>query len=201
MAKKAHHQRQLQPVGNRSAQWDTCRGQQNRHRGNDRLTESEYFDIIGRKTGTLTSVSCELGAFFAGADASVVSAMGDYGISAGIAFQIIDDVLDLVGDRFEVGKTLGRDLTMGKLTLPTIHCLTYARAATATALRSAIIGDRDCDPRDVRSWLDETDSIEYAESTAASYVDQALNQLDRLPPGDARSSLATLAEFIVHRRY
>ena len=180
-----------------------CEGEllQNHLRGDDRLEEEEYFDIIRRKTGALTAVCCELGAFYAGADESVVQALYAYGMSAGVAVQIIDDVLDIVGDHRQVGKTLGRDLSLGKLTLPTIHCLSAADPGTASALRAVVAGKAPCQPRQLRQWLDEADSIEYAVSAATGYVEDALRKLDLVPPGDARSSLVAMAEFIVERRY
>lgn len=180
-----------------------CEGEllQDHQRGGDQLTESGYFDIIRRKTGVLTAVSCELGAHYAGAHESLVQAMRSYGMSAGVAFQIIDNVLDIVGDRRQMGKTLGRDLTLGQLTLPTIHCLVNAGPATATALRAALIGKTSCDGERLRGWLGETDSVSYAVSVANSHVADAIRQLDSVPPGDARTSLVAMAEFIVQRHF
>ncbi len=180
-----------------------CEGEllQNHLRYNDRLTESDYFEIIRRKTGALTAVSCELGAHYAGADAAVTAAMYAYGLSAGIAFQIIDDVLDLVGDQREVGKTLHRDLALGKLTLPTIHCLTHAAPDTARQLHDVVHGKAPWESGLIRAWLAETESVEYAESVASRCVGDALRQLELLPESDARTSLTTMAEFIVQRRF
>lgn len=180
-----------------------CEGEllQNRFCGNDRLSELEYFDIIRRKTGALTATCCELGAHYAGADQPLVQAMRAYGMSVGVAFQIIDDILDIAGDRRQVGKTLGLDLTLGKVTLPTLHCLMSASGATASALRAAVAGNGTCNREHVREWLAETGSIDYAVSIASDYVHDALRQLESVPAGDARQSLAALAEFIVERRY
>jgi octaprenyl-diphosphate synthase len=180
-----------------------CEGElvQNRRRGDATLSEADYFEIIRRKTGTLTAVACELGAQFAGADEATVAAMHSYGLSAGVAFQIMDDVLDIVGDPGTVGKTLARDLAGGKTTLPMIHCLRHARPATAEALRSAIVRPNpEADDR-LSDWLAETASVEYAVSTAREQVAMALQQLDLLPPSDARQSLVALAEFIIDRRF
>ena len=180
-----------------------CEGEllQNRHRGDTEMTQSVYFDVIRRKTGALTAVSCELGAWQAGADATVVRAMHRYGMSAGVAFQIIDDVLDLVGDRAKVRKTLSNDLAMGKLTLPTLHCRDTAEPDTAERLRAIVAGKAEPDADQLRVWLDRTDSIEYAVSVAREHVCDALAQLELLPPSDARTSLSALAEFIVHRQF
>jgi len=180
-----------------------CEGEllQNHHQGNPRLDETEYLEIIRRKTATLTAACCKLGAEHADADADVIAAMEAYGLSAGIAFQIIDDVLDVIGKPSQVGKTLGLDLDLGKATLPAIHCLTHATASTAKALISAlsrgtnISGDVLCD------LLNRTGSIDYAVSAARGYVKQAVDSLEVLPPSEARSALAALAEFIIARRF
>jgi len=180
-----------------------CQGEllQNYHRGADRLTEADYLDIIRRKTGALTATSCELGARYAGADETVIIGMHAYGLSAGTAFQIVDDILDVIGSPGMIGKTIGRDLAMGKPTLPTIHCLRKATRQTAASLREVLAGDVPYDRRRLREWLDETGSIDYAASVAADLVSDARRQLDMLPPSDARSCLDALAEFIVHRRF
>lgn len=180
-----------------------CEGEllQNREAGNDELTETQYLEIIQRKTGTLTAVACELGARAAGAGHYIVEAMAAYGLAVGTAFQIVDDVLDIVGDRCEVGKTLGLDLSLGKLTLAAIHALSTADARTRASLRAVVRGEAACDLGQLRAWLTETQSIDYALSVASDHVHRAIRQLDLLPPSDARSSLTALAEFIVHRRW
>ncbi|UCE59510.1 MAG: polyprenyl synthetase family protein [Phycisphaerales bacterium] len=180
-----------------------CQGEllQSQHRGNADLPEHIYLDIVGRKTGVLTAVACELGAHQAGADRTVVEAMRSYGMSAGIAFQIIDDVLDIVGDRGSVGKTLGLDLLMGKATLPTIHCLRNASDTTAAALRKVVGRAASVDGERLRAWLGETDSINYAVSCAKKHVADAIHNLGLLPHSDARASLTALAEFIVNRQF
>ncbi|MGL4554981.1 MAG: polyprenyl synthetase family protein, partial [Gemmataceae bacterium] len=93
------------------------------NRGNLDLTEAEYFDIIDGKTAELTACCCRLGAMYAGCPAEVVEAMARYGRYLGQAFQIADDLLDLVGDERTAGKSLGTDLEQGKLTLPLLHLL------------------------------------------------------------------------------
>ncbi len=180
-----------------------CEGElwQNHLRGCFDLSESQYFEIIRRKTGALTAVACELGAHFAGAEAELVESMRSYGMAAGIAFQIIDDVLDVVGDRSTVGKTLGRDASLGKPTLPTIHCLNNGDATTTSVVRSALTGGTPEQRDDLRGRLEQTGSIEYAVSTARRYVADALEQLERLAPSDSKTSLSAMASFIVERRF
>lgn len=180
-----------------------CEGEmlQNHHRGNAHLSEAMYLDIIRQKTGTLTATACELGAYCAGADPGVISALRSYGMSAGVAFQIIDDILDVAGDRIAVGKTLGRDLLMGKLTLPAIHCLKKSGPATSAAMTATLKGEAMPTAEQVHTWLNGTGSIAYALGIANKFVADALHELDILPASEARTSLASLAEFITQRRF
>ena len=180
-----------------------CEGEliQNEHRGDDRIDEGIYLDIVRRKTGVLTAGCCELGARYADADAATIDALHAYGLATGIAFQIIDDVLDITGDPSKVGKTLGLDLMLGKLTLPTIHGLANASPTTASALRNMLAGRAPVDPVRLVECLQETDSVEYAVSVAAGYVADAVHQLEPLPPSEAKSALTAMAEFIINRRY
>lgn len=180
-----------------------CEGEllQNHHRGDIELTEETYFEIIRRKTGALTAVSAELGAKFAGAGDGLVRSLSSYGMSAGVAFQIIDDVLDIVGDESRVGKTLGLDLAGGNLTLPVIHSLTHANRSTAAALRDLLGCARPGVSKPLRALLEQTQSIAYAVETARRCVEDAVSQLDLVPHSDAKQSLVAMAEFIVARQF
>jgi octaprenyl-diphosphate synthase len=180
-----------------------CEGElmQNQIRGGLDLSESDYLEIVRRKTAVLTAVSCELGAHLAAADASTVKAMYEFGEQAGIAFQIMDDVLDLIGDAEVVGKSLGRDLAQGKLTLPLIHALKYADPPTQTLLAGAVTGSLSPAAVEIVEALRASDSIEYAVSCAKKHVESALTLLETLPPGDARQSLIRLTEFIISRAF
>jgi octaprenyl-diphosphate synthase len=180
-----------------------CEGEllQNHHCHDLKVTEADYLEIIRRKTGALTAVSCELGAAYTGADEPIVKAFRDYGLYAGIAFQIVDDLLDLVGNAGEVGKTLGLDLHLGKLTLPTIHCLGNADQAIVAALTDALQGRSHPDRSHVYRWLQATSSIEYSRSVAESFVQNAIQRITVVLPSDAKSSLVALAEFITRRTF
>src|SRR5205807_2219056 len=89
-------------------------------RGNLDLSEDDYFAIIDAKTAELTSCCCRLGALYGGMDEEVVESLATFGRSLGMAFQIADDLLDLVGEERSAGKSLGTDLEQQKLTLPII---------------------------------------------------------------------------------
>src|SRR5206468_475198 len=104
-----------------------CEGelQQNVERGNFDLTEDAYLDIVDGKTAELTSCCCRLGALYSGMDDEAVERLAQYGRYLGLAFQIADDLLDLVGEERAAGKSLGSDLAQQKLTLPLIHMMRH----------------------------------------------------------------------------
>lgn len=179
-----------------------CEGEllQNHHRGNADLTIEQYMDLIARKTGALTATACELGAYHAGCDSRQIAAAHQYGLSVGVAFQIVDDVLDVTGDPQKVGKTLGIDLALGKLTLPTLHCLRESPADVCAALRNAVTHRREIDPTQLRRWLDQIGSIEFALKCASDHITEALSALSAFPESPARACLQTLAGFVVQRQ-
>ena len=117
-----------------------CEGEllQIEHRNDLALSEEMYYEIIRRKTGELTAASALLGAAFAGADETTATSLHRYGLLVGTAFQVQDDVLDLVGDSQRLGKTLGLDAEKQKLTLPLIHFLRTAPARHRELLRSLL---------------------------------------------------------------
>ncbi len=179
-----------------------CEGElmQNFHRGDAAMSESLYLDIIGRKTAALTAAACELGARYAGASDEVVAAARRYGYTAGLAFQIVDDVLDVVGTQDAMGKSLGRDFDLGKPTLPVLHCLANCTPDVRTELKHALAGSAGSLNGHLKAWLASTDSVAYAMEYARQLVSDALDSLGRVPSGDARTSLTAMAEFITQRQ-
>jgi octaprenyl-diphosphate synthase len=168
---------------------------------NCELSEDEYFEIITRKTAELIGTCCVLGARFAGADSETVGRMRQFGLSLGIAFQITDDLLDLTGDEAEAGKSLGRDVYKGKLTLPLIYHLRDCEPAERSRMRKLLGSDDPRRCRRIAALLQGSESLEAAQQVAASYVHEALAALSELPPSEARDSLRTMAEFVLERRY
>lgn len=186
-----------------------CEGEllQLANRNNWELDEPTYFQIIRRKTAALCGVSCRVGAMLSGATGRLTEALADYGMSLGVAFQIIDDLLDLTGDPAVVGKSLGRDLYKGKLTLPLIHHLHVTRqqqGRLAKALRElppdapAVLDGELL--QEVPQLLAATQSLDYARQRARQCVTAACNSLDELPPGLSREFLQQVAEAVVTRK-
>ncbi len=169
------------------------------NRNNWNLTREQYLTIVSRKTATLISVACMLGAKYAHADPATINALESYGMDTGVAFQIVDDILDLVGSEQEMGKTLGLDLDKGEVTLPVIHFLNTADSGGRAELKRLCTDPSAQHRAGIRDLL--KDSTEYAMVFAAQRVQSALACLERLPPSQAREALEAMAEFIVERRY
>jgi len=177
-----------------------CAGElrQTSERGNLELSEDDYFTIIDGKTAALTEVCGRLGAYFAGADSATVHALAEYGRELGLAFQIADDVLDLVGDEETAGKTLGTDLVQKKLTLPMIYLFDRLPAEQATALKRSIEQGRP-DGVAICRALRETGSIESAQARAEACAEAARRQLQGLPESPYREMLESIATWAVRR--
>jgi octaprenyl-diphosphate synthase len=169
------------------------------NRNNLDLDEATYIEIITRKTASLCATCCYLGATLAGASEGHVAALETYGRSLGIAFQIQDDILDIVGDADTVGKTLGIDIEKQKVTLPVIHFLRAAPAEHRKLLRS-LLGSKEADKIErIRNLILPSDSIPYARDTARRLVAKARSAIANLPNSDAKKVLDTMAEFVVTR--
>ncbi len=179
-----------------------CEGElmQIEHRGDFELSEAAYFEIIRRKTAALTSVCCELGAAAAEADDDVVERLAAFGLDLGIAFQIVDDLLDLTGTESETGKTVGRDADLRKLTLPLIRFRDQACNDEHRRLMETLTGDDANITARVRSLLARSDAIDYAMDVARSHVQSAVSHLECVPAGEAKDALTTAAEYVLRRR-
>jgi octaprenyl-diphosphate synthase len=163
------------------------------------LSEETYLEIITRKTASLCATCCQLGASFAGGSAEQVARLERYGLSLGIAFQIQDDILDIIGDASAVGKTLGIDVEKGKMTLPMIHFLRTAPAEHQALLRSLLSSKESDKSERIRNLIVPSQSIQYAQDRARLLVDRARSAIADLPDTEARRVLDTMAEFVVVR--
>jgi octaprenyl-diphosphate synthase len=180
----------------------TCEGElrQVHASGNFDLAEDEYLGIIEAKTAELCACSCLLGAHYAGASAEAQQALSDYGRDLGIAFQIADDLLDVLGDEQTVGKSLGTDLEKRKATLPLIHALGRATREQRADLLTILTRDENHRCADLLPWLARFSAIDYARDKAAAYAARAAGRLAHLAPSPARDVLADMTEFVVSRQ-
>jgi octaprenyl-diphosphate synthase len=168
------------------------------------LSEDEYFRIVAGKTGALIAAACRLGAMASDAGDEVVEAMGKYGDLLGTAFQIQDDILDLTGDEYTVGKSVRKDVEKGKMTLPLIHALAKTGAAgeVAKVLKHAATGGwSEDDERVLGSELERLGSISYARQTAAGLVERAKNGLSAVAPSPVKNLLLVMADAVIDRAF
>ena len=178
-----------------------CEGEllQIHNRNNLNLDEETYLQIITCKTAVLCAACCLLGATFSGADEARVENLRQFGLCLGTAFQIQDDILDIVGEESTVGKTLGIDVQKGKLTLPIINFLRTAPQEHRTLLRS-LLRSNDPDKVDrIRNLILPSPSVEYAASKAKMLISRAREIVATLPDSPARQILDTIAEFVITR--
>ena len=160
------------------------------------LSEADYFEIVGGKTGALTECCTRLGAHYAAAGPEVVERLAEYGRHLGIAFQIADDILDLGGDPEAAGKTLGTDVEQQKLTLPLIRALGDSSAGDAAGLRKALQNRAAAADADA---LDAAGSVESAGAEARRIAATARRALTALPASPYRTALEQVAEWAVNR--
>jgi octaprenyl-diphosphate synthase len=178
-----------------------CEGEltQNFNRRNWKLDEKTYYLIIYRKTAALTEACCRLGAMVSTDDQRQIEAVAKYGKQLGLAFQIVDDILDICGEQKTVGKSLGTDIEKGKLTLPMIHFLKHA----APQHRELLVGLLESEEHDrverVRQLLAPSESVAYARGEAERLVGEAIAALSILPASEAKDALIEAAHYVTGR--
>lgn len=170
-------------------------------RNNFQLAEEEYYSIIEAKTASLYKASCELAAHYGGASDEVATALGRYGDTLGIAFQIVDDCLDIVGEETVVGKSLGTDTQRGKMTLPFIHMAATLGDADRKRLKEIFLSHTIENKNEaIGNAFDLRASVDYALEVAADYTRTALGELDCLADSDYKKALTGAAEFVLVRK-
>jgi len=165
---------------------------------NWQLDEAEYIDIITEKSAAFFSGCCQLGAMLAGASQERIEALSRYGLDAGIAFQITDDVLDITGDERQMGKAAQNDFDTSKLTLAAIHLLAHTDKARRQTVQAMLESPAES-KAELAHLLQFHGSLDYARRQARSYVAKALHALNPLPQGPAKEALGEIAQFMVDR--
>lgn len=165
------------------------------------FSEENYLDLTNRKTAALMSLATEGGARLSDATEPQVKALAAYGDLLGMAFQIVDDILDIVGDPTLVGKPTGQDIREGTITLPLIRAFHAAPRADAERIREMIaLGIRtDADWNTVHAFIELYGGVASALRTATHYAEQARAHLDTLPRSEARDSLDQLVGYVISR--
>ena len=142
--------------------------------GDAAITEDEHFDIIRRKTAYLFGGSAEIGGLLGKVTPERQQALREYGFNLGIAFQVVDDLLDFTGDAEAVGKPIGSDLREGKVTLPLIHMLSHAKDSRPGEIVREIISSRSVTPevwQELLGYLKQHASIDYANRRAEEFAE------------------------------
>jgi octaprenyl-diphosphate synthase len=165
------------------------------------LTEEEHFDIIRRKTAYLFAGCAKIGGMLGNTTREQQEALWDYGFNIGMAFQLVDDLLDFTGEQESLGKPIGGDLREGKVTLPIIHLLGKDDGPAERLVRS-IVEDRTVtvdEWRELKTLLAHHDSTEYAYRMAVDFVDRAKKALSVFPPSASREALFALPDYVLAR--
>jgi octaprenyl-diphosphate synthase len=165
------------------------------------VSEAEYYDLIYRKTACLFAVSMRLGAVLAGADEAVETSLAAYGRAVGLAFQIVDDVLDLTATEEVLGKPVASDLREGKATLAVIHSIDHGTAADRQTIQR-VLDDRNFDDvtrEQIQEILVRNGSVEYAMAAADRYAKQSRQALVSMPDSEFKRALLWLPDFVVAR--
>lgn len=174
---------------------------QTRYVGRLDLTVEEHLDLVERKTAVLFAGCCDLAGILAGAEPSRTRALARYGTGIGMAFQIVDDLLDFTGDARTLGKPAGSDLREGKVTLALIDLLANepvrARALASRAMEDGRAGATAVG--ELTTLLRESGALERARCRARDYAREALAELSIFPDGPARRALESVAQLLVLR--
>jgi len=165
------------------------------------ISMEEHFDLIYRKTACLFSVSTALGGVIAGATEEQERRLASYGRNLGMAFQIVDDVLDLTASEEVLGKPVASDLREGKATMAVIYALDRCTPEEHKTIEK-VLSERAFNGvthKDVLAVLDRYDAVTSALAEAAKYADQARKALDSFPDGEAKRALLSIPDYVVAR--
>jgi octaprenyl-diphosphate synthase len=168
---------------------------------NPDTTEASYLQVITRKTAMLFEAASHSGAVLAGANAAEEQALQGYGLHLGLAFQLIDDILDYEGTTEDLGKNVGDDFAEGKVTLPLIVAMRNGDEAQRSYIRAAILGGDVSDIDQLLLIVKATGGLQYANDMARDEIDKALHCLTPLPASAYKDAMQTLARFAVERSY
>lgn len=169
--------------------------------GNLEVTEQDYLKVIQHKTASLLSATCRLGGIVSGLDPDKREALARFGQYLGIAYQLADDTLDYIADQELLGKSLGKDLNEGKITLPLLHLLSNCGEQERVRVKNIVNADgiSDRDLQEILTLMKRYGSIEYSLKKARESVEIAKKNLDFSPPSLHRQALSIVADYVVSR--
>jgi octaprenyl-diphosphate synthase len=171
-------------------------------RGDCDITEESYLDMIRHKTAALFSSACEAGAVIGGLSSEARESLSAYGDRIGMAFQIIDDILDFVGDAECMGKPVGNDVRDGRVTLPLIAALRHAPAEEASSVRSFVCRGEFTESgwNDIVDFVKARGGVDYSRELCGRLVESAKSSISGLECSPARTSLMVLADYVISRQ-
>ena len=180
---------------------EICRGElsQNIQRRNFELTQDRYCEIIRDKTAALFSACCYVSSVAAGGEEQRSMRLREFGLKVGMAFQITDDLLDVVGDEASVGKTLGTDLATEKITLPIIHLLSTVDEGQRLSLIKKLTGK--VERAELRDMLEATGSLDYTRAVAQRYCDEAVALIETMEDLSDKDGLPAIARSMAARYF
>lgn len=173
--------------------------------GDASLKESQYYDVIHKKTAILFEAACETAAVISGAKPPLQQSLKSYGYHLGMAFQLIDDALDYSGSSEELGKNVGDDLAEGKPTLPLIQAMQVAndedRELIANTIRTGNEAGNEATLARIINIIEQTGAMIYTREKAEGHVELAKNALNALATSQYKQALLDLADFSVGRKH
>jgi heptaprenyl diphosphate synthase len=164
-------------------------------------TPKDYYYRIKRKTALLISASCQLGAIAAGANRQQAWALGAYGHCLGMAFQIVDDILDMTAKQSQLGKPIGGDLRQGIITIPMILAMKCSPESERLAI---LLSKKDKTEAEVSEGIDiilKSGAVQDSLSLVQKYINKAKKHLEVLPDGQIKKALEQLGDFIMVRKF
>ena len=166
------------------------------------VSEDAYFRLIQEKTAVLIAAACEIGAWLGFGDGRERRLMADFGLNLGMAFQIMDDILDVEGDTHTMGKSAGSDIQDGKITLPLIHALHKAPPAKVDHIRRRLLAGEinAAVAAEVGAFAAEYGGLDYARHRARGFADRAVEMLDGFEDTPIRSTLRDSVEYVLSRQ-
>ena len=169
--------------------------------GDADITEEQHFDIIRRKTAYLFGGCAQIGGMLGKVSEEQAQALREYGFNLGIAFQLVDDLLDFTGDAGALGKPIGADLREGKMTLPLIHLLKQREEVGERIVRDIIASRSVSEAQwsELLRVLKEHRSTDYAYRRASEFAERAKKPLYAFPPSSERTALLALPDYVLSR--
>lgn len=171
--------------------------------GKIEVTEADCMELVDRKTAGLFSVCAKLGAIVGGADANIEEKLGEFAWNLGMAFQLVDDVLDFTAEEAVLGKPVGGDLREGKVTLPVVYALESAKPKERSQIETVLL-DRDYKEvrfEEVRNVVEQRGGIQRVLERAQQFSERAMQIIADFPDSVYQRNLIAIAELVVERSF